>query len=128
MLHTWYQWDPSDDICRSNDARDCTPQTDILKECVLQVRLRGDSFTADVSKVYTNVANITTKHPTAESKTQARLSVKKCTSGFIALHDHFLGVGVHSCDILYARNTLNTLIYSGEGKTYTHDEASSREN
>ena len=109
---------PLDYICRQNVAPDRTPQTDILKEYVLQAPLVGDSFTVDAAEVHTYLANLITKHPTAESKTQSYLAQRNGRVDFMALKDHFLGVGINSRDILQAETTLETLFYSGEKKPH----------
>ena len=51
---------PLDYVCRSTDAPDCTPQTDILEEYALQAPLNGEAFNTEASEVHTYLTKFIT--------------------------------------------------------------------
>ena len=108
---------PLDYVCRSNDAPDCTPQTDILEEYALQAPLNGEAFKTDASEVHTYLTKFITGNSTAETKIQANLVQKNGHLDYFALRDHYKGIGINAVNILKADHTLESLFYSGEKKT-----------
>ena len=109
---------PLDYVCRSNDAPNRTPQTDILDEYALQAPLNGEAFKTDASEVHTYLTKFIAGNSTAEAKIQANLAQKNGRLDYFALRDHYEGIGINAVDILKADHTLESLFYSGEKKPH----------
>ena len=71
--------------------------------------MTGDLFGVDSTEVHTYLANMISGNSLAESKTQLNLAAKNRRLDFIALQNHYLGVGIISIDVIKAETTLETL-------------------
>lgn len=105
-------------ICRDYDAPNYTPQQDFLMEYVLRAPLIGEAFVTDSSEVHTYLVNFITGNSTAESKVQPLAAHKNGRLDFIALKDHYEGIGVNAIDVLRADKILDSLFYAGEKKPH----------
>jgi len=79
--------------------------------------LAGPSYLVDASEVYTYITKFVGKNHTVETKVQPHLLLNNDRIEFIALKDHYEGVGVNFIDILKADQILETLYYTDEKKS-----------
>jgi hypothetical protein len=105
-------------ICRENEAPDPTPNADFLDDYVSMALLNGEAFTIDAADVHTYLVNFVAGNETAEAKMQAYEGQNNGRLDYIALKDHYEGVGVHALDITSAESVLSTLHYTGEKKPH----------
>jgi hypothetical protein len=105
-------------VCRINEAPDPNPNGDFLDDYVAMAALDGEAFTIDAADVHTFIVNFISGNETAEAKIQAYEAQNNGRLDYIALKEHYEGVGLHALDIMKAENTLNTLFYSGEKKPH----------
>jgi hypothetical protein len=75
-----------------------------------------EAFSIDSADVHTFIVNFIIGNDTAETKIQAYKGQNNGQLDFIALREHYEGVGLHALDITKAETILNTLFYSGEKK------------
>jgi len=64
--------------------------------------LAGPSYLVDAAEVHTYITKFVAGNHTAEAKVQPHLLLDNGRTDFIALKDHYEGVGVNSIDILKA--------------------------
>ena len=105
-------------IIRTNASPDPTPHMDFLDDYVAMAPLNGISFNADAKEVHTYIVKFISGNSNAEAKIQAHLDQCNGRIDFIALLEHYEGIGVHSVDILKADKILESLHYSGEKKPH----------
>jgi hypothetical protein len=89
-------------ICWENEAPDPTPNADFLDDYVNMAPLNGEAFTIDAADVHTYLVNFVAGNETAEAKMQAYEGQNNGRLNYIALKDHYEGVGVHALDITRA--------------------------
>jgi hypothetical protein len=103
-------------ICRENDRPNPLPQPDFLDDYVNMAPLNGEAFTIDAAEVHTLIVSFIVGNSTAEAKIQQYERNKNGRLDYIALRDHYEGIGVLAVDVTMAEATLRTLFYSGEKK------------
>lgn len=101
-------------VCRANEVPDSSPRDDFLDEYVNCAPLEGEAFSIDSAQVYTLLINFITGNTQAESKIQSLNAGTNGRASYLALRDHYEGIGVYALDITKADNILDTLFYSGE--------------
>jgi hypothetical protein len=107
-------------VCRPFDGPDPTPHPDFLDDYIAMAPLGGDAFAIDAAEVHTYLVNFIAGNNTAETKIQPHESVTNGRIDYIALKDHYEGVGIHANEITKAELTLKTLFYSGEKKPHMY--------
>jgi hypothetical protein len=106
-------------ICQENKAPDPTPNADFLVDYVNMAPLNGEAFAIDSADVlHTYLVNFVAGNETTEAKMQAYDGQNNGRLDFVALKDHYEGVGVHALDITRAESVLSTLHYAGEKKPH----------
>jgi hypothetical protein len=82
-------------ICRTNNAPDPTPNSDFLDDYVSIAALLedGKAFTIDAADVHTFIVNFISGNETAEAKIQAHEAQNNGRLDYIALKEHYEGVG-----------------------------------
>jgi hypothetical protein len=105
-------------VCRTSELADPTPNVDFIDDYVSMAPLHGEAFTIDASNVHTYLVNFLAGNETAEAKIQAYEAQYNGGLDYVALKEHYEGVGVHALDITKAENLLATLYYGGEKKPH----------
>ena len=105
-------------VCRENDAPDPTPQRTFLDEYVSMAPLNGEAFTIDAAEVHTLLVSFISGNATAESKIQGHTSENNGRLDYIALKEHYEGVGILAMDITAADKILESLYYTGEKRPH----------
>ena len=105
-------------ICRSNDQPDPTPHQDFLDDYVAMAPLTGEAFSIDAATVHTLLMNFITGNQVAESKVQINQSRNNGRLDFMALRDHYEGIGILAVDIQKAETTIRNLFYAGEKRPH----------
>jgi hypothetical protein len=103
------------------DKRRSRPNSkfDFLNDYVSMAPLHGKAFGAiDATDVHTYLVNFVAGNETAEAKIQAYEAQNNGCIDYVALKEHYKGVGVHALDITKAENVLSTLYYGGEKKPH----------
>ena len=105
-------------ICRPNENPVVDPNADFIDDYVNRAPLEGEAFRIDASEVHTYITNFTSGNSTAESKLLANSNCNNGRLDFIALKEHYEGVGINAVEIIKADKTLDTLFYSAEKKPH----------
>jgi hypothetical protein len=105
-------------VCHTNDAEDPTPNADFLDDYIAMAPLVGEAFAIDAADVHTFIVNFISGNDTAEAKIQAHEDTKDGRLDYIALREHYKGVGLHTLDVTKAETILTSLFYSGEKKPH----------
>ena len=92
-------------VCRPHEAPNPNPNGDFLDDYVYMAALDGEAFTIDAADVHTFIVNFISGNETAEAKIQAYEGQNNGRLDFIALKEHYEGVGLHALDIMKAENT-----------------------
>ena len=105
-------------VVRKTEAATIIAGVDMIEDYINRVPLVGDAYNIDNAEVHTYIISFITGNTTAEAKILSHTTAKDGRSEFMALRDHYEGVGVNKCEILIADETINTLFYSGEKKPH----------
>ena len=105
-------------VCRDSIVADPTPHPDFLDDYVAMASLQGAAFVADAAEVHTYIVNFIAGNNTAESKIQMHADANDGRRDFIALKQHYEGVGVNAIDVVQAEKVIETLHYTGEKKPH----------
>jgi hypothetical protein len=90
---------------------------DFLDEYIDKAPLEGTAFITDAAEVHTYIIKFIAENgDTAESKVQATTGYNNGRLDFIALKEHYEGIGVNVLDVTRADRLLETLFYLGEKK------------
>ena len=109
---------PLNYVCRTNAQPDPTPNQDFLNDYVAMAPLVGEAFSIDAATVHTLLMNFITGNQVAESKVQIHQAQNNGRLDFIALRDHYEGVGILAVDIQKAEITMKNLFYAGKKKPH----------
>jgi hypothetical protein len=93
-------------VCRTSEMPDPPPNNDFLDDYVSMTALDGEAVSIDSAHVHTFIANFIAGNNTAETKIQAYEGQNNERLDFIALREHYEGVGLHALDITKARRSL----------------------
>jgi hypothetical protein len=91
-----YSW------CRDNEMPDPTPNTDFIDDYVNMALLEGKVYAIDSADVHTYIVNFVAGNETAETIIQSYGDQDDGRQDYIALKQHYEGVGVHALDITKA--------------------------
>jgi hypothetical protein len=105
-------------VCRDNEMLDPTPNTDFINDYVNMAPLEGKAYAIDSADVHTYIVNFVAGNETAEAKIQSYGDQNDGRQDYIALKQHYKGVGVHALDITKAELVLSSLYYGGEKKPH----------
>lgn len=105
-------------VCRANGPPLRTPHPNFLDDYVLQAPLTGEAFDSDAAEVHTWISSLVVGNNTAESKISPYETLNNGHIDFMALKEHYEGVGVLAITITKAEHTLKNLFYSGEKKPH----------
>ena len=75
-------------------------------------------YFTNATEVCTYIINFISGNPVAEAKMVHNAQQNNRRIDFIALKNHYEGVGIHAVDIVKADKTLQDLLYSGEKKPH----------
>lgn len=85
-----------------------------MDDYVAMADLNGAAFEVDSAEVHTYLVKFISGNNTAESKIQSNDHHSNGRLDYIALKEHYEGVGVNAKDILRADSVLEKLTYTGE--------------
>jgi hypothetical protein len=105
-------------IIRDNTEPTENVQDDFLENYISMCPLDGSAFKADASEVHTYLVNFIAGNDTAEAKILSFAAEHNGRKDFIALKEHYEGVGINAIDIVHADKVIETLFYSGEKKPH----------
>ena len=75
---------------------------------------RGEAYCVDTAEVHTLLVKFITGNETAEMRIKAHDAERNVRINWMALKEHYEGVGIHAFDIIEAEAILTDLFYSGE--------------
>ena len=105
-------------ICRDNQNPDNTPNDDFLDDYIAMAPLEGKAYTTDAQEVHTYIVNFIAGNDTAEAKILPHVDENDGSKDYVALRNHYEGVGINAIDITKADKVLDTLFYAGEKKPH----------
>ena len=105
-------------VVRDNIAPDRAGRPDFLDEYVSTAPLHGASYATDNATVHTIIQHLIAGNEEAESKVITLQGTGNGRGCYIALKEHYQGVGVLAMDVTTAESTLNSLFYNGEKRPY----------
>ena len=101
-------------MCRKNATPTVIPGIDFIDDYVNRAPLAGEAFNIDAAEVHTYLQSLINGNETAEAKILPYTDQNNGRLAFIALRDHYEGIGANSRELLIADKTMETLFYSGE--------------
>lgn len=107
-------------VIRNNEAAAPIddPNVDYLENYIRRAHLNGGSYEVDNLEVHTYITHFIAGNAVAEAKITAHGQQNDGRADFIALRDHFEGIGINAHEITRAQRTLTGLYYSGEKKPH----------
>ena len=106
---------PLNYIIRDSVEPDPTPCDDFLDEYVLMAPIEwGEAYHIDASEVHTLLVKFITGNETAEMRIKAYEIERNGQIDWMALKEHYEGVGIHAFDIIEVEAIIIDLFYSGE--------------
>ena len=103
-------------IREDEEEKPYDPSIGTLDNFTQMVPLNGNDYEYDKGEVHTYILRFITGNELAESKVQSHDDQGNGRADFLALRDHFEGVGFHAIEIVKAENTIKNLFYVGEKK------------
>ena len=102
-------------VCRDSEQPNPEPHTDFMEDYIAMAPVNeGEAFGIDAAEVHTLIVKFITGNDTAEMKIKAHESKRDGRIDWIALKEHYEGVGIHAFDIHEAEAIIQDLYYSGE--------------
>ena len=83
-----------------------------------KVPLTVQAYLTDATELHTYIIKFTSGNPVAEAKMVHNSQNNDGRLDFIALKNHYEGVGVHAIDIFKSNNIIQDLFYSGKKKPH----------
>ena len=94
------------------------PTMDFLDNYIHRCNLDGQYYDTDNLEVHTYIMHFISGNSVAEAKITAHGQVNDGRADFIALKDHFEGIGINAHEISRAQRILTSLYYAGEKKPH----------
>ena len=123
-LHNYLRCIPGRDgiplnyVIRDNQDAIHGNHVDFLDDYVDAARLEGEAFTIDAADVHTIIANLISGNEDAETKIIAFSEENNGRKDYIALKEHYEGIGIHALDITKAERIIERDFYAGEKKPH----------
>ena len=105
-------------ICRLDPTIIAAAYPDFLDEYIDHAPLAGPAFITDANEVHVYIVKFIAENAVAEAKIQPHADQNNGRLDFLALKEHYEGVGVLAIDVVQADKTLDELFYSGEKKPH----------
>ena len=105
-------------IIRKNEEQVLGNNVEFLDDYANMAPMNGPAFAADAAEVHTYIVNLISGNSTAENKILPYLAENNGRKDFLALKEHYEGVGAHAKAIVEAENDIATLYYTGEKKPH----------
>jgi hypothetical protein len=105
-------------VIRDREEQTEDNNRDFITNYISMSPLTGNAFNADASEVHTYIVNFISGNDTAEAKILSFADEYNGRKDFIALKEHYEGVGINAIDIIQADKVIETLFYSGEKKPH----------
>ena len=103
-------------VIRDDEAAALTddPTLDFLDNYIQRCHLNGQYFAIDNLEIHTYIIHFISGNSVAEAKITAHGQVNSGRADFLALRDHFEGVGINAHEITRAQRVLTSLYCAGE--------------
>ena len=98
-------------ICRDNEAPIVDSGANMLEDYKNRAPLNGEAFGIDAAEVHTYIIKFISGNTVAEARVLQYNELQNGHTDFIALRDHYEGVGINSVDIVKAVKILDSLYY-----------------
>ena len=105
-------------VVRNNETAIIRVNPQFLDDYVDQAPLHGPAFAADVEEVHSYIIGFITENPAAENKILPFATRSDGRVDFIALKEHYEGVGANAKAIVKAEDDITNMFYSGEKKPH----------
>ena len=106
---------PLNYVLRESVQPDPTPQEDFMDEYVLMAPIeRGEAYGIDTADVHTLLVKLIMGNETAEMKIKSHELLRNGRTDWIALKEHYEGIGIYAFDVTEADTIITGLFYSGE--------------
>ena len=109
---------PLNYIIRNQDQADYTPNPDFLDDYVATAKLEGEAYAIDAADVHTIIVNLIAGNEDAEARIQAFDNESDGRKDYIAMKEHYEGIGIHAVDITKAERIIEKDFYGGEKKPH----------
>ena len=100
-------------VCRRNDALIVVACVDFLDDYVNRTPLSGDAFTIDAGEHHVYIQSFIAGNKTAEAKILPYANESNGRLDFVALKEHYEGVGANARELILADRFTDTLYYTG---------------
>ena len=91
---------------------------DFIDEYMDKAPLTVQAYLTDAAELHTNIIKFTSGNPVAEANMVHNAQKNDGRLNFIALKNHYEGVGVHAIDIVKSDNIIQDLFYSDEKRPH----------
>ena len=105
-------------ICRPINVIICATYIDFVDEYVDIAPLTGQAYQTDADEVHTYIVKFKSGNLVAEDKLVPDAQQNNGRLYFVALKNHYKGVGVHAINIVQADKALRDIFYSGDKKPH----------
>ena len=90
------------------------PAKDLIHNLIEMAPLNGEAYETDAAEVHTYLVKFIEGNVTAEAKIRSHPHQGNGRYDFMALRDHYEGVGFHAVAVTKAEEVISTMYYSGE--------------
>ena len=90
------------------------PAKDLIHNLIDMAPLHGSVYNTDAAEVHTYIVKFIEGNVTAEAKIRSHSNQGNGRDDFMALKDHYEGVGFHAIAVTRAEDTISSMYYSGE--------------
>ena len=90
------------------------PAKDLIHNLIDMAPMNGEVYETDAAEVHTYLVKFIEGNVTAEAKIRSHSHQGDGRHDFMALKDHYEGVGFHAIAVTKAEETISTMYYSGE--------------
>jgi len=105
-------------VIRDNENSTLVNNGDLLDMYVAGAPLNGEAYRVDANEVHTYIVSFIAGNETAEAKILPHQIECDGRKDFLALCEHYEGVGIHAIDITKADQIIDALYYQGEKRPY----------
>ena len=105
-------------VIRESELAIIRQNAEFLDDYVDHAFLDGEAFASDANEVHTYIVNFITENETAENKILPYLAQANGRVDFIALKEHYEGVGSNAKSVLRAEDDILQMFYMGEKKPH----------
>ena len=101
-------------VIRTRDMPTFEPMNNYLDEYIDRAALTGDAFNGDAAQVHVYIVSFIAGNDEAESAIKVLENERNGRKDWIALKEHYQGIGVFTTDVVQAEEDIALLYYQGE--------------